>query len=134
MALLHDVLAQDLLICDLWVSKVHHFVEQLVDEHEIVAQRLLGEVAKVILEDLDDLVQELERQRALMWVMRRHVDGTIPKSIPSWGCCIQCSRDQVVLSGKSPRRGENWAKKPLRYDLESLKTAQRTTAEKTPKR
>ena len=44
--------------------------------------------------------------------------------------CVTFVQDSTRLG----LRGENWAKKPLRYDLESLKTAQRTTAEKTPKR
>ena len=44
--------------------------------------------------------------------------------------CVTFMQDSTRLG----LRGENWAKKPLRYDLESLKTAQRTTAEKTPKR
>ena len=44
--------------------------------------------------------------------------------------CVTFVQDSTRLG----LRGENWAKKPLRYDLESLKKAQRTTAEKTPKR
>jgi hypothetical protein len=56
--LLRDVLLQDLGLSRLRVAKVHHLVEQLVDDDEIVADRLLLELLEVLGEDLDDLVQE----------------------------------------------------------------------------
>jgi hypothetical protein len=37
-----------------------HLVEQLVDEHKVVSNGFLSEVTKVVLENLDHLVQELE--------------------------------------------------------------------------
>ena len=58
--LLRDVLLQDLGLGRLRVAKVHHLVEQLVDDDEVVADRLLLELLEVLGEDLDDLVQEEE--------------------------------------------------------------------------
>lgn len=47
-----DVLAEDLGLRDLRVTEVHHLVEQLVGDDEVVTDRLLLEFLKVVLEDL----------------------------------------------------------------------------------
>ena len=60
MRLLGDVLLEDLGLGRLRVAKVHHLVEQLVYDDEVVADGFLLEDLEVLGEDLDDLVQEQE--------------------------------------------------------------------------
>lgn len=52
MALLRDVLLQDLRVGRLRVPKVHEFVEQLVDDYEVVADALLFQLVEVLTEHL----------------------------------------------------------------------------------
>ena len=42
------------------MTKVHHLVEQLIDNDEVIPDTLLLQLFKVFCEDLDDLVQEKE--------------------------------------------------------------------------
>lgn len=58
--LLSDVLLQDLSLGRLRVAKVHHLIKELVDDDEVVADRLLLEDLEVLGEDLDQLVEEEE--------------------------------------------------------------------------
>lgn len=52
------LLLQDLALCCLWVSEIHHLVEQFVDNDEVVANTLLLQHLEVLREDLHDLVKE----------------------------------------------------------------------------
>ncbi len=54
--LLRDVFLQDLGLGRLRVAKVHHLVEKLVDDDEVVADGFLLERLEVLGEDLDNLV------------------------------------------------------------------------------
>mmetsp|Transcript_57148 Transcript_57148/g.135715 ORF Transcript_57148/g.135715 Transcript_57148/m.135715 type:complete len:257 (+) Transcript_57148:592-1362(+) len=72
-ALLHDVLAQNLLIRDLRIPPVHHLVQQLVDHDKVVSDGLLLEFPEVVLEDRDDVVQEQkQRRRVRISLSARH--------------------------------------------------------------
>lgn len=51
-------LLQDLALCRLGVSKVHHLIEQLIQNNEIVTNRLLLELLKVLLKYTSQLVQK----------------------------------------------------------------------------
>jgi hypothetical protein len=42
------------------IAKVHHLVQQLVDDDKIVADRLFFQFLEIFGEDLDNLVQEEE--------------------------------------------------------------------------
>jgi len=44
----------------LWVAKVHHLIEQLVDDDKVVSYTLFLELLEVLGKDLDDLVEEQE--------------------------------------------------------------------------
>lgn len=60
MGLLGDVLLEDLGLGGLGVAKVHHLIEELVDDDEVIADGLFLEGLEVLGEDLDDLVEEEE--------------------------------------------------------------------------
>ena len=55
-----DVLLEDLGFGSLWVAEVHHLIKELINDNEVVADRLLLESLEVLCEDLDDLVEEEE--------------------------------------------------------------------------
>lgn len=61
--LLCDVLAQNLALGELRVTKVHHFVQQLVDDDKVVANTLFLQILKVLLKHLASLVQ-VHKQRS----------------------------------------------------------------------
>lgn len=42
----------------MWVAKVHHFVEQFVNDYKVVTDRLFFEFLEVFGEDFHNLVQE----------------------------------------------------------------------------
>ena len=44
----------------MWVAKVHHLIEQLVDDDKVVSYTLFLELLEVLGKDLDDLVEEQE--------------------------------------------------------------------------
>lgn len=58
--LLRDVLLQDLGLGRLRVAKVHHLVEQFIDDDEVVADGFFLQSLEVLGEDFDDFVQEEE--------------------------------------------------------------------------
>lgn len=60
MRLLRDVLLQDLRLRRLRVAEVHHLVEELVDDDEVVPDGFLLQLLEVFREDFDDFVQEKE--------------------------------------------------------------------------
>ena len=49
---------QDLALCCLWISKVHHFVQQFVNDDKIIPDTLLLEDLEIFGEDLHELVKE----------------------------------------------------------------------------
>lgn len=55
-----NVLLQDLGLGGLGVAKVHHLVEQLVYNDEVVTDGLFFEDLEVLGEDFDDFVEEQE--------------------------------------------------------------------------
>lgn len=42
------------------VTKIHHFVEELIYNHKIIPDAFLLELLEILREDLDDFVQEKE--------------------------------------------------------------------------
>lgn len=54
---MHSLL-QDLAFCRLRIPKVHHFIEQFIDNDKIVPDTLLFQDLEVFGENLDDLVEE----------------------------------------------------------------------------
>lgn len=58
MGFLCDVFLENLRLGCLWVAKIHHLIEQLVDDNEIVPDRFLLELLEVFGEDLHNLVEE----------------------------------------------------------------------------
>ena len=71
MRLLGDVLLQDLGLGGLGVAKVHHLVEELVDDDEVVADGFFLQGLEVLGEDLDDLVQEEKDARGIGVALRQ---------------------------------------------------------------
>lgn len=55
-----DSLLQYLTLRRLGIPEIHHLVQKLVDDDEVVAYALLLQLLEVLGEDLDDLVQEEE--------------------------------------------------------------------------
>jgi hypothetical protein len=49
---------QYLRLCCLWIAKVHHLVQQFVDDDKVVAYTLLFQLLEVLCEDLDNFVEE----------------------------------------------------------------------------
>ena len=61
---LHNVLAQDLLISNLGIPPIHHFIKKLIRHHKVVTDRLLLQLTEVVLQDSDDVVEKhKERSR-----------------------------------------------------------------------
>lgn len=58
--LLRDIFLEDLGFCGLGISKVHHFIQEFVDDDEVVPYRFLFELFEILGEDLDDLMEEEE--------------------------------------------------------------------------
>ncbi len=48
------------MLCSLRVAKVHHFVEEFVDDDEVIPYTLFFELFEILCEDLNDLVEEKE--------------------------------------------------------------------------
>ena len=40
------------------ITKIHHFVEELIYDHKIISNTFLLELLEILCEDLDDFVQE----------------------------------------------------------------------------
>ena len=51
-------LAKNLGVCGLRIAKVHHLVKKLVDDDKVVADTLLTDLAKVLLQRVNELVEE----------------------------------------------------------------------------
>lgn len=51
-------LLQNLAFSRLWVTEVHHFVKQLVDDDEVIPNAFFLELLKIFREDLDDLMKK----------------------------------------------------------------------------
>lgn len=60
MTFLRDVLLEDLGLGGLRVTEIHHLVEELVDDDEVVADGFFLEGLEVLGEDGDEAVQEEE--------------------------------------------------------------------------
>ena len=54
------ILLQYLGLGGLWVAKVHHLIQQFVDDDKVVSYTLFFELFEVFCKDLDDLVKEQE--------------------------------------------------------------------------
>ena len=65
MTFLRDVFLEDFGLGGLRVAEIHHFVEQLVDDDEIVADGFFLEVLEVVGEDGDEAVEEEEDRRGV---------------------------------------------------------------------
>ena len=57
---LRAILLQNLGLGCLWVAKVHHLIQQLVDDDKVVPYTFLLELLEVFCKDLDHLVEEEE--------------------------------------------------------------------------
>mmetsp|Transcript_116490 Transcript_116490/g.301904 ORF Transcript_116490/g.301904 Transcript_116490/m.301904 type:complete len:349 (+) Transcript_116490:378-1424(+) len=69
---LRDVLFQNICLQNLWVPVVNDFVQQLVDENEVLTDLILVEgAAKVCLKDLHDLEKQLEDKHHIDIVLGR---------------------------------------------------------------
>ncbi len=53
-----DVFLEDLGFGGLWVAKVHHLVEELVDDDKVIPDGFFFELFEVLGEDFDNLVEE----------------------------------------------------------------------------
>ena len=51
-----DLLLQYLALRSLWITKIHHLIQQLIDDDEIVPYRLFLQLFEILREDLDYLV------------------------------------------------------------------------------
>lgn len=60
MRFLRNVFLQDLGFCGLRVTEIHHFVEEFVDDDEVVADGFFLEGFEVFGEDGDEAVEEEE--------------------------------------------------------------------------
>merc|ERR1719201_2116441 len=58
-----DELLKNVRLGELGVTKVHHLIKKLVDRDKIVPHGLLLELLKVLCEDVDQLVQKVDRRR-----------------------------------------------------------------------
>ena len=54
-------LAENLGVSGLWIAKVHHLIKELVDDDKIVADTLLADLTKVLLQRFNELVKEEKR-------------------------------------------------------------------------
>lgn len=51
-------LLENLALCCLWISKVHHLVHELVDDHKVVSDALLLQFLEVLDEHRHETVKE----------------------------------------------------------------------------
>ena len=58
MRLLRDIFLQDLGFGGLWVPKVHHFIEEFIDDDEVVSYRFLFELFEIFREHFHDLMEK----------------------------------------------------------------------------
>mmetsp|Transcript_12720 Transcript_12720/g.39527 ORF Transcript_12720/g.39527 Transcript_12720/m.39527 type:complete len:393 (+) Transcript_12720:1683-2861(+) len=109
-----DVLGQNLALRILRVAEVHHFVQQLVHDDEVVAQYLLVQLVEVLLEDAAQPVQE-EQDRRRVYIgggARHHVqvvvlhvrvrDTVVEEHRPQlrFRLCLVQPRDELVRTAQ----------------------------------
>ena len=58
MRFLCDVFLEDLGLCRLWIPKIHHLVEEFVDDHKVIPDTFFFEFFEIFGEDFDETVQE----------------------------------------------------------------------------
>lgn len=58
-------LAKNLGVSGLWIAKVHHLIKELVDDDKIVADTLLADLTKVLLQRFNELVKEEKRHGSI---------------------------------------------------------------------
>ena len=51
-------LAQNLGVCGLRIAEIHHLIKELVDDDKVIADALLTNLAKVLLQRVNELVKE----------------------------------------------------------------------------
>lgn len=44
--------------CGLWVSEIHHLVQQFINDDKIISNRFLLQLFEIFSEDLDDFMEE----------------------------------------------------------------------------
>jgi hypothetical protein len=108
--------------CNTWVSRFHIPVATLRDDRgeshfepgrALLAHWLVREEIKAGYND-PDRARGLRKQRALAWVMARHIDGSIPKSVMSGESTEPWDAARNVLGGTAsppaigPVRYEHW--------------------------
>jgi hypothetical protein len=116
-----------------FVSGFHVPVEALVDSsgtrwlpagRKLLAHWLVREEVKANYGDRD---HGLARQRALMWVMARHIDGTIPASVMDGSNTLDWDSERNTIGGKpatnlhGPQRYAHWlAHRDLAFEFDRL--------------
>ncbi|MFM7806846.1 MAG: hypothetical protein ACKPEA_02815 [Planctomycetota bacterium] len=116
-----------------FVSGFHVPVETLVDAsgarwlpagRKLLAHWLVREEVKA---NYGDPANGLARQRALMWVMARHIDGTIPASVMDGSNTLDWDSERNTLAGKlatnlhGPQRYRHWlAHRDLAFEFDRL--------------
>ena len=104
-------------VADMFVSEFHVPVGQMVDvngkswfekDRKLIAHWLIREEIKA------GYTQEggVEKQRALSWVMGRHIDGTLPKQVMDSTCTGAWNPQENTIDGGDP--GELLG--PVRYE------------------
>jgi hypothetical protein len=116
-----------------FVSGLHVPVETLVDStgkrwlpagRKLLAHWLVREEVKA---NYGDREHGLARQRALMWVMARHIDGTIPAGVMDGSNTLDWDSERNTLGGKpatalhGPQRYAHWlAHRDLAFEFDRL--------------
>ncbi len=118
---------------NVFVAGFHVPVETLVDSsggrwlpagRKLLAHWLVREEVKA---NYGDPANGLARQRALMWVMARHIDGTIPASVMDGTNTLDWDSQANTLGGKpatslhGPQRYRHWlAHRDLAFEFDRL--------------
>lgn len=71
---IQNLLLQDLALCSLRVTKVHHFIQQFVYNDEVISDTLLLQFLEVFREDLHDLVEEQQDLGGICVSLRERED------------------------------------------------------------
>ena len=90
------VLLEDLAFCCLWVPEVHHFVEQFVDDDEVIPDTLLLQDLEVFREDLDDLVEEKENFGGIGVLFRQGEDVEV--AVTDVEVLLESSRQSMLFA------------------------------------
>lgn len=51
-------LLQDLALCRLWVAKIHHFIQKLIDHNKVVSYTFFFKLFEVFDENMSEAVEE----------------------------------------------------------------------------